>query len=204
MPVQTVTVFHTVNDEQGRPIAGVPVRIRLARHRFVRSQQVEILQWGVTTQTDVTGRWSVALVPNSLTDDPQSFYIVEEGQEGTPVYHVHYIRVPEATVPIWLGDIVISDLTSEPSLAPLLDRVVQSLRAQGQTPLRGDVTLKAGMNVALVQDYGERSITIQAAFHYTPTSSADPRGNVGDIAWDDSFIYVKTSVGWKRAALTNF
>ncbi|MDZ7413722.1 MAG: hypothetical protein ONB15_09335, partial [candidate division KSB1 bacterium] len=37
---------------------------------------------------------------------------------------------------------------------------------------------------------------------YTPTGTADPNGNVGDIAWDDDYIYVKTSAGWKRAALS--
>lgn len=36
---------------------------------------------------------------------------------------------------------------------------------------------------------------------YTPTSSSDTNGNTGDVAWDDSFLYVKTSTGWKRAAL---
>jgi hypothetical protein len=39
---------------------------------------------------------------------------------------------------------------------------------------------------------------------YTPSSSADPNGNVGDIAWDNNYIYVKTSAGWKRAALSTF
>jgi len=118
------------------------------------------LQWGVTTQTDATGRWSVDLVPNSLTDDPQSFYIVEEGQEGTPVYHVHYIRVPEGVTSVWLGDIVLYDLSSEPSLAPVFDNVVRSLRIQGQALLKGDVVLKASTNVTLVQDNIEKSITI--------------------------------------------
>ena len=36
---------------------------------------------------------------------------------------------------------------------------------------------------------------------YTPTSTADAHGNVGDIAWDASYVYVKTAAGWKRAAL---
>jgi hypothetical protein len=45
---------------------------------------------------------------------------------------------------------------------------------------------------------------LRLATSYTPTSSADPNGNVGDIAWDNNFIYVKTSVGWKRAALSTF
>lgn len=35
----------------------------------------------------------------------------------------------------------------------------------------------------------------------TPTSSADTQGAVGDITSDDSYVYVKTSTGWKRAAL---
>lgn len=36
---------------------------------------------------------------------------------------------------------------------------------------------------------------------YTPTGTADLNGNIGDIAWDNSYIYVKTGGGWARAAL---
>ncbi len=39
---------------------------------------------------------------------------------------------------------------------------------------------------------------------YTPTSSTDTNGAVGDVAWDDDYIYIKTSVGWKRSTLSNF
>lgn len=39
---------------------------------------------------------------------------------------------------------------------------------------------------------------------YTPSSSADANGNVGDVAWDDSYIYVKVSTGWERAGLSAF
>ncbi len=39
---------------------------------------------------------------------------------------------------------------------------------------------------------------------YTPTSTSDVNGNTGDIAWDDSFTYVKTSTGWKRTTLSTF
>jgi hypothetical protein len=39
---------------------------------------------------------------------------------------------------------------------------------------------------------------------YTPTGSADANGNVGDIAWDDGYVYVKTSAGWKRSALSSW
>ncbi|MFC1683266.1 hypothetical protein ACFL0G_03560, partial [Candidatus Zixiibacteriota bacterium] len=39
---------------------------------------------------------------------------------------------------------------------------------------------------------------------YTPISSADANGNVGDVAWDENYVYIKTSGGWKRSALSTF
>lgn len=39
---------------------------------------------------------------------------------------------------------------------------------------------------------------------YTPTSTADTTGETGSVTWDDSYVYVKTSVGWKRTALSTF
>lgn len=38
----------------------------------------------------------------------------------------------------------------------------------------------------------------------TPTGTADSFGGTGDICRDDSYIYVKTSTGWKRAALSTW
>ena len=39
---------------------------------------------------------------------------------------------------------------------------------------------------------------------YTPIGTSDANGNTGDIAWDDDYVYVKTSTGWKRAALSTW
>lgn len=39
---------------------------------------------------------------------------------------------------------------------------------------------------------------------YTPTSTSDAKGSVGDITYDDNYYYIKTSTGWKRAALSTF
>lgn len=39
---------------------------------------------------------------------------------------------------------------------------------------------------------------------FTPTSSADTTGVQGQLTLDDNYIYVKTSAGWKRSALTAF
>ena len=39
---------------------------------------------------------------------------------------------------------------------------------------------------------------------YTPTGPGDTNGNVGDIAWDEYYIYIKTSSGWQRSALSTW
>lgn len=39
---------------------------------------------------------------------------------------------------------------------------------------------------------------------YTPTSTEDTTGDVGDITSDDNYFYVKTKQGWKRTALETF
>lgn len=39
---------------------------------------------------------------------------------------------------------------------------------------------------------------------YTPTGTGDANGNVGDVSWDDGYIYIKTSAGWKRSELLSF
>ena len=39
---------------------------------------------------------------------------------------------------------------------------------------------------------------------YTPTSSTDANGNTGNMAWDGNNLYIKTSSGWKRSALSSF
>lgn len=36
---------------------------------------------------------------------------------------------------------------------------------------------------------------------YTPTSTSDATGNVGDVCRDENYIYQKTSSGWKRSAI---
>jgi hypothetical protein len=41
-------------------------------------------------------------------------------------------------------------------------------------------------------------------YHYTPSGTADTVGLVGDRAWDDSYLYIKTGAGWKRTALSTF
>jgi len=39
---------------------------------------------------------------------------------------------------------------------------------------------------------------------YTPTSTGDIFGKIGDTVWDDNYLYVRTNAGWKRTSLENF
>lgn len=39
---------------------------------------------------------------------------------------------------------------------------------------------------------------------YTPIGASDTNGQEGDVAWDDNYVYLKTSTGWKRSALSIF
>ena len=50
-------------------------------------------------------------------------------------------------------------------------------------------------------DFKPNSITIP---QYTPTSSIDENGTLGNVTRDDNYIYIKTSTGWKRANLESF
>ena len=36
---------------------------------------------------------------------------------------------------------------------------------------------------------------------YTPSSSGDTNGNIGDVAWDNNYLYIKTVSGWGRTVL---
>jgi len=39
---------------------------------------------------------------------------------------------------------------------------------------------------------------------YTPTSTADANGAIGDICFDNNYMYYKTTEGWKRSGLSTF
>lgn len=57
-------------------------------------------------------------------------------------------------------------------------------------------------------DTNIRNLEIQSPLRiinsFTPTGTADTTGNIGDVSWDDDYIYVKTNVGWKRSTLSTF
>lgn len=69
----------------------------------------------------------------------------------------------------------------------------------------GNVAIGAQIPTALLDvngTTGYNQLRIRTA--YTPIGTSDANGNTGDIAWDDDYVYVKTSMGWKRAALSTW
>jgi hypothetical protein len=143
--------------------------------------------------------------------------VTDEGRVGVgstnPVNRLHIA-----------GDMVRID--NDDSLTLLIDG--STITASGRPPLppgANSIHLKPGdrwSSVLLAEDGGtvgigsseptstldiqgvEGSSQLRLRQSFTPSSTGDPGGDVGDIAWDDNYFYVKTTAGWKRAALTTF
>jgi len=82
-----------------------------------------------------------------------------------------------------------------------------TLRGGSRFHVKGNGTVGIGITVPTSQldilgakGYSQLRLRTQ----YTPSSSADTNGNVGDIAVDDNYFYYKTSAGWKRVPMSTF
>jgi len=72
--------------------------------------------------------------------------------------------------------------------------------ASGNTGIGLNSAPTSKLDVSGAQGYSQ----LRLRTTYTPTSSSDANGNVGDFSWDGSYFYIKTPDGWKRSALTTF
>ncbi len=158
MPTTRV-VYNTLVDENGQPVANVPVRVYLVTHQFLTGQQIEVTPLGVVTTTTSTGYWQIGLIPNDTMEDPNSYYIVEEGAPTDRIFHRHFIRVPSGTDPLPLENARISPPYMMPGISP--EQLVSGLMVEGEEPLKGTVKLVAGQGIALSQDNYQKQITIQ-------------------------------------------
>lgn len=75
----------------------------------------------------------------------------------------------------------------------VLHGVSDSVNSELATNNDGDWTTNVG--------FKPKSLTIP---NYTPTSSNDSNGKLGDLTMDDNYLYIKTNNGWKRSSLENF
>jgi hypothetical protein len=89
-----------------------------------------------------------------------------------------------------------------------IDEAVAALSA-GTTPawaikLTGGLTTIDQTYLDNHADDWRQIVNANRLYEFTPSGTADTAGLVGDIAWDDTNLYVKTNVGWKFAALGTF
>lgn len=115
----TTTVYATLQDPQGRSVAGRAVTVRLvSATRLIRGQNTS-LSITARTVTDTQGRYSLPLIPNADIDDLGSYYLVREweiGERAIIVPPPSDPRVePDGRVP--LDEIVVDDSTLLPEPA---------------------------------------------------------------------------------------
>ncbi len=64
-------------------------------------------------------------------------------------------------------------------------------------PLISAVTVER-MRITAAGNVDINSDRIRIRNNFTPTGTADSSGQVGDIAFDDNYMYRKTASGWRR------
>ncbi len=79
------------------------------------------------------------------------------------------------------------------------------IHIQGSGTTRGNIGINNESPTSKLDIISTNGYTqLRLRSDYTPGSTADPNGEEGEIAWDDDYIYIKTSGGWKRTALSTF
>ena len=77
----------------------------------------------------------------------------------------------------------------------------------GDLVMNRNVTTSVNVNCSVLSASGKVSTTgnsLGIGTISTPSGTADAAGTVGEIRRDDSYLYVKTAAGWKRAALSTW
>ena len=75
------------------------------------------------------------------------------------------------------------------------------LHIQGSGTTRGNIGINNGSPTSKLDIIGTGYNQLRLRNSYTPSSSGDTNGSVGDIAWDNNYLYIKTSTGWGRTSL---
>jgi hypothetical protein len=74
--------------------------------------------------------------------------------------------------------------------------------------IKGDGNVGIGVYDGLTSKLSIRSEfgydQLQLKCEFTPINTNDINGQIGNIAWDDEHIFVKTKRGWKRSLLSFF
>lgn len=92
------------------------------------------------------------------------------------------------------------DLNYNGTQESAVDGGMRVLHAKG-LDLSAELVTDLDGNWVTNNDFKPNALTIP---EYTPTSSNDENGKIGNISRDEDYIYIKTTTGWKRSNLENF
>lgn len=156
---------------------------------------------------------SVSNYPLRVTTDAgySSVYIQGDGWRDYVVLvygSATYVRIGITTSgTIILDDVVVRPLagTARSSLRLTLQRVFVMGTSTDYLLVVDTENDRVGIGTDSPTDRLDvNSDTFRLRTSKTPTGTGDGSGNIGSIAWDASYVYVKTGAGWKRAALSTF
>jgi len=99
------------------------------------------------------------------------------------------------------GDLVFRT-TAQGSTGSIRQSHTERVRIKYNTGLVGFGTASPTARVDINHSVGYNQLRLRSSF--TPTATGDGNGSVGDYAWDDLYMYVKTTAGWKRSGLSTF
>ena len=76
------------------------------------------------------------------------------------------------------------------------------LHIQGSGTTRGNIGINNESPTSKLDISGTTGYQqLRLRTSYTPSSTADANGEIGDISWDNSYLYIKTGTGWGRISL---
>ena len=176
---------------------------------LLNSRGIGATQYGARISSTVSGAGTVA-------DNVYGISLnVSDAGTGTITnyYGISLTSIPASTSSAWYlynstaaksylsGDVGVG--TSSPT---------QKLHVSGNARLTGalyDGTNSAGSSGNVLTSTGggtqwKSAASVLAGSTYVPTGTSDPLGSTGDFSYDSNYIYVKTSAGWKRTALSTF
>ncbi len=155
-------------------------------------------------------------------DDLRMGFIAQEVKEvvpelvyncnGNEYYGVHYSNTVALLVEA-IKELSIKGIktTIETQTIKAEDNNIElNYNGKHETAIGGGIILIKGVDeetnsTILINENGDWEFSPNISIpEYTPSSSEDPKGNVGNICYDDKFYYIKTKEGWKRTSLTNF
>jgi hypothetical protein len=144
--------------------------------------------------------------------------IVRERSKGDGMLTLNYNEfipfIVEALKEILSGKKTIKEITTEYILAEDND-IELNYNGTTETAREGGIKIKKGVseNIDSTLTIDEEGGWVAYPYiksnsmiipKYTPTSTNDPKGKVGEITWDEEFIYIKRNKGWGRCKLEDF